>query len=222
MATLKPYFFAMISFAAIGACGGSTSDQNSGGTSSGGSSSGGKSSGGTTSSGGTSTGGTSTGGTSTGGSSTGGCGGGGAADCVDCKGYSSPICVNGQWTCEQHDCSDSGAGGACPANQVPTIDGCLTCDAATQAYTSAIDAAQKANSACNLETDCVLTAASTTCSGSCQIAVSKSGEAAFQAELASIDKNYCSGFVAVCGYSTPKCANATLACNAGTCEAIFK
>src|SRR5262245_37028008 len=143
MASSKPYFLIAFMSAAIGACGGSTSDENSGGSSSGGSSTGGTSSGGT-SSGGTATGGTSTGGTSTGGSATGGCGGGGAADCVDCTGFSSPICVNGQWTCEQHDCSDSGVGGsgtggtgACPANQVPTVDGCLTCDAATAAYSGA-------------------------------------------------------------------------------------
>ena len=84
-----------------------------------------------------------------------------------------------------------------------------------------ITEARKANASCGTATDCVMTSSDTACSGACGVAVSKSGEAAFQSALAYADGAYCSGFVPVCGYSSPKCAQATLECNAGSCEAKY-
>jgi hypothetical protein len=235
-------FFALVlaPLLAIGACGGSTSDSSSGGTSSGGTSSGGTTSGGTGGSAGCGGGGamdcidTCAGhyvsplcvsgtwicpqSTCDGG---GGCAAGGGIDCVDqCTGdFYLPSCVNGGWVCDQSSpCPD---GGTCAVDEVPTADGCLSCSDATTAYTNAIEAARIANAACNTETDCVLVDASTTCAGSCQLAVSQSGQSAFSASLQQIDADYCSGFVAVCGYSAAKCALPTPVCNAGTCGVVF-
>ncbi len=151
----------------------------------------------------------------------GGCAAGGGGDCVDnCTGqFYLPDCVNGNWVCTgSTPCPDAGA---CSSNEVPTVDGCLSCSDATTAYTTAIEAARKANAGCSSATECVLTSAGTTCAGSCQVAVSQSGESAFAAALAQIDSDYCSGFVDVCGFSTPKCAVPSVVCTLGTCEVVF-
>ncbi|MBK8997816.1 MAG: hypothetical protein IPM35_19000 [Myxococcales bacterium] len=204
------------------ACGGESASDGSGGSGgnpSGGSTSGG--SGGSTSGG---SGGTTSGGA--GGSTSGGSGGTGACgpmpgpmDCLVCGQLTSPICENGAWTCPPEvGCPDAGS---CPSNQVPTVKGCLGCSDASSQLNDGIEAARKASSACGTAADCVLTGAGTACAGSCQVAVSKSGEAAFQAALSKLDADYCSGFVPVCGYSTPKCAVPTLECTGGSCEAKF-
>jgi len=104
---------------------------------------------------------------------------------------------------------------------VPTIEGCLSCSDTTQHLIAEIEKARKANAACSTVADCVMTSDSTACFGSCGVAVSKSGEAAFKASLAYWNDAYCSGFVAVCGYATPSCAQPTLVCNAGLCDATY-
>lgn len=157
-----------------------------------------------------------------GGGGTAGCAGGGGIDCIDqCTGdFYLPDCVNGSWECaDSSPCPDAGT---CPTGQVPTIEGCLSCDAATTAFSNAIEAARLANAACNTAADCVLTGSGTACAGACQVAVSAAGQSAFAAALAKIDAGYCSGFVAVCGYSTPKCAMPTLECQAGLCQTVYQ
>jgi hypothetical protein len=192
------------------ACGGESSSDGSGGTSGG---SGGSTSGG---SGGT--------GGSVAGGGTAGCedfGSGGG--CPACGAYVPPVCENGTWTCSPVVCPDAStdANPTCASNQVPTVDGCLTCSDASTKLNDAIEAARKANAACGTAADCVLTGAGTACAGDCQIAVSTSGKAAFEAALAKLDADYCSGFVPVCGYSTPKCAMPTLECTGGLCATKF-
>jgi hypothetical protein len=110
---------------------------------------------------------------------------------------------------------------ACGAGEVPTVEGCLTCDQASAKLDAAIESARVANASCNTADDCTLTAASTTCWGACPIAVSKSGESSFQAALAKLDGDYCTAYVPECGYVTPKCAAAKLACTGGVCQAVY-
>lgn len=206
--------FALLALALVPfACGGESSSDGSGGAQSGGS--------------GGAPGGGAPGGGSGGGSGgipAGGSGGSGACgpmptgDCIVCGHYASMICQNGAWTCPPENCVDAGT---CPSGQVPTVEGCLSCSDASSKLDAAIEAARKANAACGTAGDCVLTASGTACAGACQVAVSASGEAAFKALLSKLDGDYCSGFVPVCGYSTPKCAVPTLECNAGSCEAKF-
>ncbi len=146
----------------------------------------------------------------------------GAMDCEGCSGFTSPVCENGSWTCPPLNCPDAGPDAAtCGAGHVPTIDGCLSCAQASTKLGQLIEAARAKNASCSAETDCVMTGSATACNGSCGVAVSKAGEAAFQAALTKIDTGYCAGFVPVCGYSTPKCAMPTLVCNAGQCEAKY-
>jgi hypothetical protein len=66
-----------------------------------------------------------------------------------------------------------------------------------------------------------LTGAGTVCWGACPVAVASAGESSFQSALAKLDADYCSDFVSECGYATPKCAQATLVCTAGLCQATF-
>jgi hypothetical protein len=149
----------------------------------------------------------------------------GGVDCFDsCSGQMySPSCVNGSWDCIPKPCPDAGGpdAAACPTGQVPTLEGCLTCTDAAAHLSAEIEKARKANAACSTAADCVMTGDSTACFGSCGVAVSKSGEAAFQTALSYWDGAYCSGYVAVCGYSTPSCAQPTLVCNAGSCDATY-
>ncbi len=159
----------------------------------------------------------------------GGCGSPpGNVDCLGCNNEFVPIeCVNGVWQCPQIKCApdagtDAGSdASSCPSGEVPTVDGCITCADATQKLSDAIEAARAANDDCSTPADCVMTSSSTTCAGSCGVAVSTAGEAAFQSALSQINADYCSAFVPECGFSTPKCANATLVCNAGSCEATY-
>ena len=146
----------------------------------------------------------------------------GPMDCEGCSGFTSPVCENGSWTCPPLNCPDAGPDAAtCGAGHVPTIDGCLSCVQASTKLGQLIEAARAKNASCSTEMDCVMTGSATACNGSCGVAVSKAGEAAFQAALTKIDTGYCAGFVPVCGYSTPKCAMPTLVCNAGQCEAKY-
>ncbi|MCC6903448.1 MAG: hypothetical protein IT377_31045 [Polyangiaceae bacterium] len=210
--------FAFVSFVSfVGllpfACGGeSSTDDDTGGASG----TGGATSGGTGGAGGT--GGTTSGGTGgTGGTND--CGPPITGDCVVCGKFALKVCVDGKWTCpEEVNCPDAG----CDSGKVQTVDGCLTCAEASTKLASGIEAARKANASCGTEADCVLTGASTACSGSCQVAVAKSGEAAFQAALSKLDTDYCKAFVPTCGYSSPKCAAPTLVCTLGLCELSFK
>lgn len=188
---------------AVSGCGGESDSDAGGGT-------------GGTPSGGTSSGGTSSGGTA--GSASGGTAGVGSAGTAGSASGGTAGSASG------------GSGGIvdagldafqCASGEVPTVEGCLTCSAASQKLSDAIEKARKANASCGTATDCVMTGSGTACSGTCGVAVSKSGEAAFQSALAYADGAYCSGFVPVCGYSSPKCAQATLECNAGSCEAKY-
>lgn len=133
-----------------------------------------------------------------------------------------PVCQGESWGCEVHVCPDAGQDAAsCASGQVPTVEGCLTCAAASQKLSDAIEAARLANASCSSPADCVMTGSNTTCWGSCGVAVSKAGEQAFAAALAKLDGDYCTAFVPECGYATPKCAQATLTCPAGTCVAQY-
>lgn len=162
-------------------------------------------------------------------SGTAGCGGSGASDCVHpCTGQLyGPTCENGVWGCE-HENTPCDAGtdapvdaADCPKGEVPTVEGCLTCNDASTKLDDAITKARETNAACSAATDCMMADASTPCAGSCPVAISKSGEQHFKDAIAKIAGDYCSDFVSECGYSTPKCANATLICSAGLCEAKY-
>ncbi|MBK7579755.1 MAG: hypothetical protein IPI67_06040 [Myxococcales bacterium] len=196
----------------MSACGGdSSSDDNggkggaTGGTSSGGASSGGTSSGGTSSGGSAGTTGGGSAGTTSGGSGgvAGSSSGGSGGSTADASTDANPD------------------GSTYGTTEVPTVDGCLSCSAASTKLNDGIEAARKANASCGSAGDCTLTGAGTTCAGDCQVAVSKSGEAAFKTALSKLDGDYCQGFVPVCGYSTPKCAVPTLVCTNGLCEAKY-
>lgn len=138
-------------------------------------------------------------------------------DCVVCGKFAAMVCSGGKWGCPTKVCPDA----ACEAGEVPTASGCLTCGEVSTKLTVGIEAARKANASCGSEADCVLTGGGTACAGSCQLAVSKTGEAAFQAALSKLDADYCKGFVPECGYSGPKCAVPKLVCTAGLCDVTF-
>jgi hypothetical protein len=147
----------------------------------------------------------------------------GGMDCLGCNGeLSLPTCVGTSWSCPPDECPDAAADApSCGAGKVSTVDGCLSCVDASQKLSDAIEAARVANAGCASAADCVMTNSNTACAGSCSEAVSKGGEAAFQAALAKLDTDYCTGFVPVCGYTTPKCAAPTLVCQAGKCQATY-
>jgi hypothetical protein len=153
----------------------------------------------------------------------GGCGGGGAADCVDpCDGHMfPPTCIDGVWTCIGSTLCDGGTP-ACQAAEVPTVQGCMSCEEVTQVLTNAIEAARVAAAACSTDADCTLANSSTLCAGDCPVAVSTSGKSAFENAVSKLSNDYCSDFVPTCGYSTPKCALPTLVCSAGSCQAEYK
>jgi hypothetical protein len=149
----------------------------------------------------------------------GGCGGAGGEDCVDpCAVHT---CIDGVWTCIGSTLCDGGTP-TCQAAEVPTVQGCMSCEEVTQVLTNAIEAARLANAACSTDTECTLANSSTLCAGDCPVAVSASGKNAFESAVSKLSNDYCSDFVPTCGYSTPKCALPTLVCSAGSCQAEYK
>ena len=141
--------------------------------------------------------------------------GAGGADCIDsCTGeYTPPVCTDGKhWTCENK---------PVPPGQVPTADGCLTCGETRQRVGQKIEGARAANDSCAVAEDCVMTSANTHCAGACEVAVSKTGEAAFKKGLSVIDGQYCFDYTPECGFLKPKCALPKLLCTNGSCEAKY-
>ncbi len=114
--------------------------------------------------------------------------------------------------------TDGGTDAGCAAKTVPTKDGCLSCSDALKAVSAAIEAARKANGKCSVAGDCKLIGAGSQCAGGCQTAIATSGEKTYQAALAQANKDYCSGYVPVCGFITPACLAVKAVCKNKQCE----
>ena len=127
--------------------------------------------------------------------------------------------TSGSWGCT----ADCGGGTCvpeaieCTADEVSTVDGCLSCGEAGSAASAAQQAAKDANDACTAHVDCVLVGAGTSCAGSCQTAVSDAD--AYNAAIATLNTSYCDGYAETCGFVTPSCVAAEAKCVAGACQA---
>ncbi|HMR74907.1 MAG TPA: hypothetical protein PKD61_07345 [Polyangiaceae bacterium] len=199
--------------------GGTGGSATGGGSGSGASSGSGGSTGGNSGSGGSS--GSSTGGSSGSGGSSGASGAGGGAGTDGGAGASGSGGTDGGAGSDGGGGSagtDAGTDAGCAANTVPTKDGCLSCSDASKALNAVLDAARKANAACSTATDCKLIGAGSQCAGGCQLAIAVSGEAAYNAALAQANKDYCSGYVPVCGFITPACLAVKAVCKSNVCE----
>jgi hypothetical protein len=129
-----------------------------------------------------------------------------------------PECIDGTWVCPDVSCADAAV--SCPRGLVPTAEGCLACAEITDHIGSVIDALLSTSTACNTVDDCTYGAMSTTCAGACPVAVAKNEQAAFEATVDLLSEDYCQDFVATCGYTTPKCAVASLGCVNGACALV--
>lgn len=84
--------------------------------------------------------------------------------------------------------------------------------------TDAIAAAVASASSCSADSECASAFADTACQGTCPVPLRADALDEFQALLAALSQEYCTGYAPKCGYSTPMCIEAKAVCHQGTCD----
>ena len=110
---------------------------------------------------------------------------------------------------------------SCDANQVPTVVGCLTCDAANRAQADDIVDLFRASEfdACDADIDCTSVSWETSCDAVCPVAVNATLQEPFQSQATAVSAYYCvdpNRWFTTCGIRDIDCRTASL-CRDGRC-----
>lgn len=110
---------------------------------------------------------------------------------------------------------------SCDENQVPTTEGCLTCDAANLAQAEAVTDLIRASEfdACDADSECAAVSRETECDAVCPVAVNASLEEPFQSQATAVSAAYCvdpNQWFTTCGIRDIDCRTASI-CRDGRC-----
>jgi len=108
---------------------------------------------------------------------------------------------------------------ACDAEQVATIAGCLSCEAASQALSERVRATVSLYNVCNTDADCILESQGPTCAGQCPGPINGNFVAPFSRDLSRLNRGFCtnSGWSEKCGPASSGCDFSPPVCRDNVC-----